>query len=200
MKRAFALLLTLCFILSTGCAREYMLSDISKKEFLDYWNRADGVYIDDSGREIVVIDRDNYYIYARFNDNEHALEFFEDYYYDSLIDAYEDKDFEGSFTKDLHKGWVTITRDASENSVSSSTQQLYTGVVLLHGEFDDSICIGEQQFYVEDDFYGGVYLFNNIVVVAYTTSANDRKIEEIDDFLESFDYPSPNDRNRGVIR
>lgn len=118
------------------------------------------------------LDRNYYYYidngileYYKFDDEEGAREFFEDYYYDEFEDMIEDDDFEGN----------------RSNGLSNSR-----GYIIVNGECDGS------DFWEDiDEAYGGIYWVDNIVVVAMMDSDKKSDIKDMDAFLDEIGYPAP---------
>ena len=116
---------------------------------LYYYDYSDELYID----------------YFEFDDEEAALEFFEDEYYKDFEDMIEDDDFEGSRSSGL----------------SSSR-----GYIIVNGE-----CDGDGFWTEIDEAYGGIYWVDNIVVVAVINSDKKSDIEDMDAFLDMIGLPTP---------
>lgn len=153
----------------------------------------DHCYFDFGSGDISVVDNDSVFVYRQFEDNKAALDYFEEYYYDPYLDMCEDDDFDGFYRNDLHKATGEIEHDLGNGYASYEYADIYSGYITLNGEFDDPYHVYDYDysFYIEEDFYGGIYLYDNVVIVIYTTSSSELKTEAIDALLTTFEYPLP---------
>lgn len=110
-----------------------------------------------------VWDDDQWYMFIQFEDTEAAHDYFEDEFYDDIMDVKEDKDFDGKLKTKLSKS---------------------SGYIILKGE-------SESDDFMEGEVYGGIYFKNDVVVVALATSDKKSDIKDIDTFLKSIGYPKP---------
>ncbi len=117
---------------------------------------------DDTEYEIYAYDSGCNYIYIRFEDDEDAMDYFEDFY-DDFEDAKEDKDIEGSY-----RCGITKT----------------SGYILVNGE-------SKSDDFFDDKIYGGFFVKDNVFIAAYTLSDKKSKIEDIQAFLKELGYPKP---------
>ncbi|MCR4688212.1 MAG: hypothetical protein K5745_01525 [Saccharofermentans sp.] len=116
----------------------------------------------DTEYEIYAYDKDCTYIYIRFEDEEDAMDYFEDFY-DDFQDAKEDKDLEGSY----------------RTSLTGSS-----GYIVINGE-------SKSDDLFDSEIYGGFYVKDNVFIAAYTLSDKDSKIDNIKSFLGAIGYPKP---------
>lgn len=111
--------------------------------------------------DIEYSDGDDHYYFMEFDDEEDALEFFEDTFYDAFQDVIKDKDFEGKYFTYLDEEM---------------------GYVIVHGESDSDD-------FFDDDIVGGFFVKDGVFVAVYTLSDKDSHIEDINAFLEAIGYP-----------
>ena len=183
--------LFLLIVLLAGCSKDpdETLHIIDKSRFEMYWGQNENVSniwgqstsdtIGKPGEKIWVSLNDATYAYYQFDDYLDAQIFFEDTWYDPFVNNYEAGDFSGYFYKYFQEGKVKL-------STGSGFDKRYTGIVLFNGKFH-----GNQK---NGDCYGGAYLFDNTVILAYTEHPSSENRSEIDAFLNRFDYPAPKER------
>lgn len=128
--------------------------------------------IENSGRNeydiekfLSLIDEDVSIAYVEFEDEEAALDFFEDKYYKDFEDMIEDDDFEGSHSSGLNNS---------------------RGYILFEGEAD-----GEGEWEDTDEIYGGIYWTENMVILAIANSDKKSDIEDMNEFLDMLGLPTP---------
>lgn len=157
-------------------------------------------YFDFEGDDVTIIGDDSIYIYQNFESNDSALDYFANYY-NSYLDICLEDNFDGFFRNNWDKyiGSAAVVT-GSEHS-SYEYKDIYYGYITLNGEFDDPQCIvnDDKLFYVEEFFYGGIYLHGNTVIIVYTSSSSERKQRDIDSLLSSFAYPVPPKKNRTIF-
>ena len=154
-----------------GCGKNYQV--VSKKDFTnaledvcdldedDWYDYT--TYYSHSEHDIDCYDGDFHYEWIQFDSNSHAMDFFEDHFYDDYEDMMDDKDFDGRTSSRL-----------------TDTE----GYILLNGE-----CDGDGTF--DDDLYGGIYCKEDVVVIVLVRSDRDRDIETVNEFLSAIGYPHP---------
>lgn len=128
--------------------------------------------IENSGRNeydiekfLSLIDEDVSIAYVEFEDEEAALDFFEDKYYKDFEDMIDDGDFEGSHSSGLNNS---------------------RGYILFEGEAD-----GEGEWEDTDEIYGGIYWTENMVILAIANSDKKSDIEDMNEFLDMLGLPTP---------
>ena len=106
-------------------------------------------------------DYEYYVIFAQYEDEEDAVEEFDDMY-DDLKDAKEDEEFDGSYKKTTGKNYQKC---------------------VVNGEFDDS-----NSSFPEDSTYTVVFQIENtlIVVMAYDNGKSD--VKEVDKIVKELGY------------
>ncbi|MBQ6017728.1 MAG: hypothetical protein IJL19_07585 [Clostridiales bacterium] len=119
-------------------------------------------------------DGDNFYTYLRFKDADDAMDYFEDSFYDSFEEALDDDAFEG-----YHK--ASVSRNAA--------------TVVFNGELEDSTPLyfygSSFYFYSDAEFYGGVYLVNNVYIEVFSVEGSKRDKEKIDNVIKNLGFPKP---------
>lgn len=108
-------------------------------------------------------DDEQYYLFIQFEDTEAAHDYFEDEFYDDVMDMKEDKDFDGKLKTKLSKS---------------------SGYIILNGESDS-------KGFGKGDIYGGIYFKDNVIVVALANSNKKSDIKDINAFLKAIGYPKP---------
>lgn len=103
--------------------------------------------------------------FIEFEDTEDATDYFEDNIYDSFIDMIEDEGFEGNYRE-------TYSESAA------------TGYILVDGE-------GETTDFFKGEIYGGIFLKDNTIVIAVTTSGKTKEKDKIDKVFDEINYPKP---------
>ena len=171
-----------------GCKKnDTTLHKIDEFKWQNYWGRYDSVkYInaemtaDTMGRPGLkqwVSVNDATFARYEFDDYLDAQVFYEAEWYDELTELNENGDFSGYFYSYYKEGDVKL---------STSIEKRYTGVLLFNGKFHS-----DSQ---EGNLYGGAYLFDNTVILAYTRNPSAENKTDIDDFLKKFEYPVPEKR------
>jgi len=172
MKKVMAIALVAAMMLSVAaCGKNYKVvdkktfksaledvADFDDDQIYDYED-----YYDGAEHDLDCWDDNIRYEYIQFEDNEAAMEFFDDYYYDGFEDMIEDGDFEG--------------RRSSAHSNTSA-------YILVNGESDSDD-------FFDDDIYGGFFCKEDTVVIVYAISDRDRDMEAVDEFLSAIGYPHP---------
>ena len=143
--------------------------DIKKKE--TYHEKKTDINGDDAEYVIYSRDGDNVYTYIRFEDEDDAMDLFEDFY-EEFEDALDG--FEGSNTRS-----ITKTR----------------GSVIFNGEIEEKsnlpLVFGNGYMYEDSDIYGGVYVNKNVYIEVYTVNGSKRDKEKINNFLKALKFPKP---------
>ena len=174
MKKAIKNIVSVVLLASmalslAGCAKK--IEPIKKKDFKDALEEVfdidDDDYSDydwDDYTNIYYYDHDTRVEMYQFDNEDDALELFEDYY-DEFEDMIEDKEFKGKKKSffDEKKGY---------------------GYILLNGESDSDD-------FFDDDIYGGIYWTGDTVIFVYVLSDKDKYTEKIDAFLNAIGYPKP---------
>jgi len=142
---------------------------ISKKEIRirekrTTYNGQDAEYL------IFAEDGDNNYLYVRYEDEDDAMDAFEDFYED-FEEVLGDKDFDGSNVRSISKT---------------------KGSVVINGDFEDGIELsGFAKFMDDTEFYGGVYVNKNVLIKVYSLDGSKRDKEKITNFLKEIGLPKP---------
>lgn len=154
-----------------ACGKNYTV--VSKKDFTnaledvadldedDWYDYED--YYSHSKHDIDCYDGDFHYEWIEFDDENHAMDFFEDYYYDDFEDMIDDKDFDGKYSTK-----ITDTE----------------GYIILNGESNSSD-------FFDDELYGGIFCKDGVVVIVLCRSTRDRDTARVDEFLRAIGYPTP---------
>ncbi len=172
MKKVISVALLGAMALSiAGCGKNYQV--VSKKDFIDALEEVCDLDEDDwydyttyyshSEHDIDCYDGDFHYEWIQFDSNAHAMDFFEDRFYENYEDMMDDKDFDGR----------TSSRLTDEE-----------GFILVNGE-------SHSDDFFDDDIYGGIFCKEDVVVIVIVRSDRDRDIETINDFLSAIGYPKP---------
>lgn len=124
---------------------------------------------DDVEYYIRAVDGDNYYVYVRFEDDDDAMDWFDDYY-QSFDYTREEKEY---------KGTLAISERKTIGSAVFDCKITY-GMALPEN-------------YVESDaeIYGGVYVKDNCFIAVYSKDGSKRDKEKIKNFLKAIGYPKP---------
>ena len=144
-------------------------ADIRKKDTILHEKNTifDG---DDVEYIIFAEDGDNYYLYVRYEDEDDAMDRFEEFFED-FEDALDDDVFDGANMRALSKT---------------------KGSVVLNGDFEDGVELsGFDKFYDDTGFYGGVYVNKNVYIEVYSLDGSKRDKEKIDTFLKTIGMPKP---------
>ncbi|MBO4242899.1 MAG: hypothetical protein J5883_06435, partial [Clostridiales bacterium] len=70
---------------------------------------------------------------------------------------------------------------------NGKTKSVFTdnyGYITLNGEADT-------KDWLDDDIYGGYYFAGDTIIIVYTDSTSDKKINLVKDFLGEIGYPKP---------
>ena len=172
MKKVISVVLLGAMTLSiAGCGKNYQV--VSKKDFTnaledvcdldedDWYDYT--TYYSHSEHDIDCYDGDFHFEWIQFDRNKHAMDFFEDRFYDSYQDMMDDKDFDGR----------TPSRLTDDQ-----------GYILLNGE-------SHSDDFFDDDVYGGIFCKEDVVVIVLVRSDRDRDIDTINEFLRAIGYPHP---------
>lgn len=130
--------------------------------------------VDFGSGNVYLEDDELHFAYYEFDDNNDAMQFFEDRYYDSFVDVYEDNDFDGYCEYELN-----------------GERGDYAGYITLNGEFDEP-----QYDYTYDylnEVYGGFYIKGNVVVAVFSRSDSLRRTDVIDQFLGQLGLSLPSE-------
>lgn len=172
MKKVVSIALVAAMMLSVAaCGKNYKVVD--KKTFKSALEDVAGFdeddiydfkdYYDGAEHDLDCSDGRIRYEYIQFEDNEAAMDYFEDYWYDDYEDMVDDGDFSGR-----------------RSSVITNT----SAYILVNGESDSDD-------FFDDDIYGGFFCKEDTVVLVYTVSDRDRDIEAVNEFLSAIGYPHP---------
>lgn len=145
--------------------------DVSKKETTHQKNWT--INGDDAEYVIYYSDGDNTYIYVRFEDEEDAMDCFEDFYED-FEEIVDDDGFDGSHVRSILKS---------------------RGSVVFNGEVEEGselgFIVGSGYMYEDSDIYGGVYVNKNVYIEVYSVNGSKRDNEKISNFLKELKFPKP---------
>ncbi len=145
--------------------------DVSKKETTHQKNWT--INGDDAEYVIYYSDGDNTYVYVRFEDEEDAMDCFEDFYED-FEDIVDDDGFDGSNVRSILKS---------------------RGSVVFNGEVEEGselgFIVGSGYMYEDSDIYGGVYVNKNVYIEVYSVNGSKRDNEKISNFLKELKFPKP---------
>ena len=187
--KVVSVLLVVCFLpLLIGCKKtDNKLHRIEQKDFLRYWNNNDSVKDVWGEKTSETMGRPGYktwvslngatFAHYEFDDYLDAQVFFEDEWYKPLVAFNQNSEFSGYFYNYFEEGNIKL---------STSLEKRYTGILLFNGKVHS-----EDQ---RSDVYGGAFLFDNTVVIAYTKSPSAENMKNIEDFLKQFEYPVPKER------
>jgi len=172
MKKVVSVALVGAMMMSVAaCGKNYTV--VSKKDFTnaledvadldedDWYDYED--YYSHSKHDIDCYDGDFHYEWIEFDNEDHAMDFFEDYYYDDFEDMIDDKDFDGKYSTK-----ITDTE----------------GYIILNGESNSSD-------FFDDELYGGIFCKDGVVVIVLCRSTRDRDTSRVDEFLRAIGYPTP---------
>ena len=134
------------------------VADFDSDEIHDYED-----YYDGAEHDLDCWDGNIRYEYIQFEDNEAAMDFFDDYYYEDFQDMVDDHDFSG-------------TRFSSHTNTSA--------YIIINGESDSDD-------FFDDDIYGGFFCKEDTVVLVYAISDRQRDMDAVDEFLSAIGYPHP---------
>ena len=174
MKKAIKTIVSLTLLTSmafsiAGCAKK--IEPVKKNDFKDALEEVfdidDDDYSDydfDDCTNIYYVDHDYYIEMYQFDDEDDALEMFEDLY-DDFEDMVEDKEFKGK-----KKGVF-------------NEKQGY-GYILVNGE-------SESDDFFDDDIYGGFYWSGDTLIIVVVFSDKDKYTENIDAMIRALGYPKP---------
>ena len=156
-----------------GCGKNYQV--VSKKDFTnaledvcdldedDWYDYT--TYYSHSEHDIDCYDGDFHYEWIQFDSNSHAMDFFEDHFYDDYEDMMDDKDFDGRTR--------LVNRDTY-------------GYILLNGECDD------RDFYQGRSYmYGGHYYVEDEIFAIVTVDDDNGARDDINTILRALGLPRP---------
>lgn len=174
MKKAIKNIVSVVLLASmalsiAGCAKK--IEPVKKKDFKDALEEVFDID-DDDYRDYDWDDYENIYYYDhdtrvemyQYDDEEDALDLFEDIY-DDYEDMIEDKEFKG-------KKRAVFNENGGY------------GYILLDG-------VTDADEFGDDDFYGGIYWSGDTIIYVYVLSDKDKYTKQIDEFLNVIGYPKP---------
>lgn len=174
MKKAIKTIVSVVLLASmafsiAGCAKK--IEPVKKKDFKDALEEVFDIDEDDYSdydwddyTNIYYYDHDYRVEMYQFDDEDDALEMFEDLY-DEYEDMIEDKEFKGK-----KKGVFN--------------EKAGYGYILLNGESESD------EFY-DDDIYGGFYWSGDTIIVVIVLSDKDKYTDNIDAMIRALGYPKP---------
>lgn len=185
LHSAVAVILVMATVLSLSGCSSFKVID-NEDQFFDALEESAGIKKkntihekkyevngDDTEYFIYTGDGDNFYTYIRFEDEDDAMDYFDEFYQD-FEEIKEDKEFDGSYSMSMNKtrGMVTFNGEVeSDNGLNFYHMNKY--------------------FFEDTDIYGGVYVNKNVYIEVYSANGSKRDKEKIDKFLKQLGLPKP---------
>jgi len=181
MRAVIASVLAVATLLSfTGCSNFKVIDD--EDVFFDALDEAVGIDEDETQHykntkvngdkaEYVINakDGDNSYIYVRFDDDEDAMDYFDDMYED-FDEIFAEKQFKGSH---------------------AMSQSKTRGYITFDGEIEYGSKIGKKYISSDTEIFGGIYVNKNVYIEVYSLNGSKRDKEKITSFLKALGFPKP---------
>ena len=174
MKKILTSVVSVVLIASMGLSIAGCAKKIKPIKGKDFKNALEEVFdIDDDDyteykgsdyTDIYYYEHDYFIEYYQFDDADDAFDRFDDLY-DSYEDMIEDKDFTGR-----HR--------AVYNEKGGY------GYILLNGESEDND-------FIDDDVYGGIYWVDDTLVYVLVTSDKDKYVDNVSAMIRAIGYPKP---------